>query len=102
MREGGIPGPGQMQRIVFNHRWDELRREPMLMDLKQRIRDVRQPGAAPSYAGRVSAQSANDPLRVTRDETMMVVVLFVEVMPIHNHRIDAVSPSRADATEAAS
>ena len=33
---------------------------------------------------------------------MMVVVLFVEVMPIHNHRIDAVSPSRADATEAAS
>lgn len=47
MREGGIPGPGQMQRIVFNHRWDELRREPMLMDLKQRIRDVRQGPALP-------------------------------------------------------
>lgn len=42
LREGGIPGTGQIQRIVFNERWEELRREPMLMDLKQRIRDVRQ------------------------------------------------------------
>jgi glucose/arabinose dehydrogenase len=42
LREGGIPGTGQIQRIVFNDRWEELRREPMLMDLKQRIRDVRQ------------------------------------------------------------
>ena len=31
-----------MQRIIFNEHWQELRREPMLMDLKQRIRDVRQ------------------------------------------------------------
>jgi aldose sugar dehydrogenase len=42
LREGGIPGTGQIQRIVFNERWQELRREPMLMDLKQRIRDIRQ------------------------------------------------------------
>jgi glucose/arabinose dehydrogenase len=42
LREGGIPGTGQIQRIIFNDRWEELRREPMLMDLKQRIRDVRQ------------------------------------------------------------
>jgi aldose sugar dehydrogenase len=42
LREGGIPGTGQVQRIVFNERWEELRREPMLMELKQRIRDVRQ------------------------------------------------------------
>ena len=42
LREGGIPGTGQIQRIVFNERWEELRREPMLMELKQRIRDVRQ------------------------------------------------------------
>ena len=42
LREGGIPGTGQIQRIEFNDRWEELRREPMLMDLKQRIRDVRQ------------------------------------------------------------
>ena len=42
LREGGIPRTGQLQRIVFNEQWEELRREPMLQDLKQRIRDVRQ------------------------------------------------------------
>ena len=42
LREGGIPRTGQLQRIVFNERWEELRREPMLMELGQRIRDVRQ------------------------------------------------------------
>jgi aldose sugar dehydrogenase len=42
LREGGIPRTGQIQRIVFNEHWEELRREPMLMALKQRIRDVRQ------------------------------------------------------------
>ena len=41
LREGGIPRTGQLQRIVFNEKWEELRREPMLQDLKQRIRDVR-------------------------------------------------------------
>jgi glucose/arabinose dehydrogenase len=33
---------GQLQRIVFNDNWEELRREPMLRKLHQRIRDVRQ------------------------------------------------------------
>ena len=42
LREGGIPRTGQLQRVVFNERWEELRREPMLMELGQRIRDVRQ------------------------------------------------------------
>jgi glucose/arabinose dehydrogenase len=42
LREGGIPRTGQVQRIVFNERWEELRREPLLTQLKQRIRDVRQ------------------------------------------------------------
>jgi glucose/arabinose dehydrogenase len=42
LREGGIPRTGQIQRIVFNDRWEELRREPMLTELKQRIRDIRQ------------------------------------------------------------
>jgi len=42
LREGGIPRTGQLQRIVFNDQWEELRREPMLMELGQRIRDVRQ------------------------------------------------------------
>ena len=31
-----------MQRIQFNERWEEIRREPLLRELKQRIRDVRQ------------------------------------------------------------
>jgi glucose/arabinose dehydrogenase len=30
LREGGIPRTGQVQRIVFNERWEELRREPLL------------------------------------------------------------------------
>jgi len=42
LRQGGIPGTGQIQRIIFNDRWQELRREPLLTELKQRIRDVRQ------------------------------------------------------------
>ena len=42
LREGGIPRTGQIQRIVFNDAWEELRREPMLMELGQRIRDVRE------------------------------------------------------------
>jgi glucose/arabinose dehydrogenase len=42
LREGGVPRTGQLQRIVFNERWEELRREPLLTELKQRLRDVRQ------------------------------------------------------------
>ena len=42
LREGGIPRTGQLQRVVFNERWQELRREALLVELKQRLRDVRQ------------------------------------------------------------
>lgn len=42
LREGGVPRTGQIQRIVFNDCWEELRREPMLRELGQRIRDVRE------------------------------------------------------------
>ena len=42
LREGGIPGTGHLQRIVFNDRTEELRRESMLMELRQRFREVRQ------------------------------------------------------------
>jgi glucose/arabinose dehydrogenase len=42
LREGGIPGTGHLQRIVFNDSTEELRRESMLTDLRQRIRDVRE------------------------------------------------------------
>jgi aldose sugar dehydrogenase len=42
MRVGGIPGTGHLERIVFNAKTEELRRESMLNELKQRIREVRQ------------------------------------------------------------
>ena len=42
LRQGEVPRTGQLQRIVFNENWEELRREPMLRELQQRIRDVRQ------------------------------------------------------------
>jgi glucose/arabinose dehydrogenase len=42
LRQGGIPGTGHLQRIVFNARMEELRREPMLTEFRQRIREVRQ------------------------------------------------------------
>jgi glucose/arabinose dehydrogenase len=42
LRYGEIPGTGQLQRILFNENFEELRREVLLDDLRQRIRDVRQ------------------------------------------------------------
>ena len=42
MRTGEIPGTGHLERIVFNERTEELRRESMLVELRQRIREVRQ------------------------------------------------------------
>jgi len=42
LREGEIPGTGHLERILFNEKMEELRRESLLVDLRQRIRDVRQ------------------------------------------------------------
>ena len=42
MREGEVAPTGQLQRIVFNDKREELRRESLLRDLHQRVRDVRQ------------------------------------------------------------
>ncbi|HET7133834.1 MAG TPA: PQQ-dependent sugar dehydrogenase [Gammaproteobacteria bacterium] len=42
MRRGEIPGTGHLERILFNEKMEELRRETLLADLQQRIRDVRQ------------------------------------------------------------
>ena len=42
LRQGGIPGTGHLQRIVFNEKAEELRRESILMELRQRIREVRE------------------------------------------------------------
>jgi len=42
MRYGEISGTGQLQRIRFNENMQEIRREVLLADLRQRVRDVRQ------------------------------------------------------------
>ena len=35
-------GSAQLQRVVFNENWEEVRREAFFVDLRQRIRNVRQ------------------------------------------------------------
>jgi glucose/arabinose dehydrogenase len=42
MMEGRIPGTGHLQRVVFNENMEEIRRESMLRELRQRIREVRE------------------------------------------------------------
>jgi glucose/arabinose dehydrogenase len=42
LRTGEIPGTGHLQRILFNEKMEELRRESLLVELRQRIRDVKQ------------------------------------------------------------
>jgi glucose/arabinose dehydrogenase len=42
MRTGEIPRTGRVERIVFNERGDEMRRESLLTELRKRVRDVRQ------------------------------------------------------------
>ena len=42
MRVGGMRRTGHLERIVFNRQGQEIRREWLLTELKQRVRDVRQ------------------------------------------------------------
>ena len=42
VRRGQMPGTGGLERVVLNDRMQELRRETLLTELHQRIRDVRQ------------------------------------------------------------
>jgi glucose/arabinose dehydrogenase len=42
MRTGEIPRTGHIERIVFNSRGEEMRREALLTEMKKRFRDVRQ------------------------------------------------------------
>ena len=42
LRMGGIPGTGHLQRIVFNEKTEEMRRELLLPELRRRIREVRE------------------------------------------------------------
>lgn len=42
LRTGEIPGTGHIERILFNDKMEELRREALLREFRQRIRDIRQ------------------------------------------------------------
>jgi glucose/arabinose dehydrogenase len=42
VRTGEVPGTGRLDRVLLNANLEELRRETLLADLHQRIRDVRQ------------------------------------------------------------
>lgn len=42
LRTGEIPGTGHLERILINENMEELRRESLLTDWRQRIREVRQ------------------------------------------------------------
>ena len=42
MRVGSMPHTGRLERIVFNRQGQEIRRESLLTEFKQRVRDVRQ------------------------------------------------------------
>jgi glucose/arabinose dehydrogenase len=42
MRTGEIPRTGRVERVVFNERGEEMRRESLLTELRKRVRDVRQ------------------------------------------------------------
>jgi len=42
MRAGELNYTGHLERVVFNEKFEELRRESLLTELRQRIRDVRQ------------------------------------------------------------
>jgi aldose sugar dehydrogenase len=42
MRQGEVPRSGHLERIDFNEKWEELHRESLFWELRQRIRDVRQ------------------------------------------------------------
>ncbi|HEX6999607.1 MAG TPA: PQQ-dependent sugar dehydrogenase [Gammaproteobacteria bacterium] len=42
LRTGEIPGTGHLSRVLFNQKMQELRRESLLAELRQRVRDVAQ------------------------------------------------------------
>jgi aldose sugar dehydrogenase len=63
LREGEVPRTGQLQRIEFNERWEEIRRETLLRELpNQRIRDVREGPDGLLYV--LTAEAAGAVLRI--------------------------------------
>lgn len=62
LRTGEIPGTGHLERILFNESMEELRREILLWDLHQRIRDVKQ--GPDGYIYMVTEQKDGSVLRI--------------------------------------
>ena len=71
LRLGEIPGTGHLQRIVFNQRDEEIRRESILTELRQRIRDVRQ-----GPDGFLYVLTDEDQGRATEDRTGALIDIF--------------------------
>src|SRR5262249_27031550 len=63
MREGEVAPTGQLQRIVFNDKWEELRRESLLRDLQQGVGEVGQ-----GQAGLLSLLTDEDRAALVRIE----------------------------------
>ena len=67
LRTGEIPGTGHVERMLFNEKMEELRRESLLVDLRQRVRDVSRARTATSTSSptrtkaRCCASSRNKP-----------------------------------------
>jgi glucose/arabinose dehydrogenase len=62
LRTGEVPGTGHLERILLNENYEELRRESLLTDLHQRIRDVRQ--GPDGYLYLVTEEKAGAVLRI--------------------------------------
>jgi aldose sugar dehydrogenase len=62
-QRGQVPRTGGLERIVFNERLEELRRETLLTELHQRIRDVRQGPDGLLYV--ITDESAGALLRIS-------------------------------------
>lgn len=66
LRTGEIPGTGHLERILINQDMEELRRETLLYDLRQRVRDVRQ--GPDDYIYLVTEERDGAILRIVPDE----------------------------------
>jgi glucose/arabinose dehydrogenase len=62
LRTGEVPGTGHLERILLNENYEELRRESLLTDLHQRIRDVRE--GPDGYLYLVTEEKAGAVLRI--------------------------------------
>jgi glucose/arabinose dehydrogenase len=67
LRYGETPRTGHVQRIRFNERWEEIGREPLLLELGQRIRDVREGPDGLLYV--LTAETLGALLRIEPRET---------------------------------